>query len=364
MSKTAILPASGTVSAEQDNASQQLRDHNRRVVRWAEQFDRKFHDTVLVLGWAGDKDGLTPRRRSRKSLVALSAEHARKGRIDKPLTEITLRRHLAELEALGAITVMRSKQGFSDKRRGAQAANAYLPNYAVVIRNGQAEPWEGFWAPLEDDYSPRDEPRKRVTEPRDEPRMSPCLALSSPSTKIKDREPSLKPDPFDGPPLLLAPRIQHPASQKQDGSQVVAAAIPAHWPSDSPLRGHARAACGYWVPRGFTPRDVVTVIDSEDIAWHRIANPHGFIRSDKFAGPLAEVRRARLRAWVSEVSRRLEHEAANLAPAAARMLAEKCVGRVVAAYKRAGEELSPEARFTLTYWLTDVAPAVERMKEF
>src|SRR5207249_727947 len=97
------------------DANPQLTEFNRRVLRWAKAFDRKYRDAALVLGWACDRDTHETRRIKWPVLVELSRKHVREGRMDEPVAERTLRRHVAELGEPGIIKVDPGKQGFADK---------------------------------------------------------------------------------------------------------------------------------------------------------------------------------------------------------------------------------------------------------
>jgi hypothetical protein len=79
-----------------DDLHERLRDHNRRVVRWAGASDRKYRPVLKVLGWAAGTETHSTPRLTMDKLVRLSHEHVRAGRLDKPLAKRTLRRHVGE----------------------------------------------------------------------------------------------------------------------------------------------------------------------------------------------------------------------------------------------------------------------------
>jgi hypothetical protein len=339
---------------------EQLRDYNRRVVRWAGQFDRKFHDTVLVLGWAGDKDGMTARRRSVASLTALSREHHRAGRIDKPLTARTTWRHLAALKAAGCVAVSTAKRGFADKHRGMNFANSYLPDFTVVIREGRPAEWGGFWEPLEAEvtapgtsHSPQHGTEQPVIGTKGGAKVGTVSSSGLAPVSDQDHEPGQG----DKPPLLAKRDKlpgEHPASDSTDNEKV-AAACPAQWPADSALRGYVRTAWNLYRKDGYRISDVVIAVDN-GTAWTELGNPEGFLRSARFRATLDGIRRHRLRAMVSEQTSYLRTVSRGMEPAAARELAIDSRRRVIAAYGKAGEPVPEDVRYALGYWLADLAP--------
>ncbi len=287
--------------AEPEGSDGRLTEHNRRVLRWAKAYDSEFRDVALLLGWATDRDTLETWRRGRAGLVRLSVKHCREGRMDKPLSEATLRRRIGKLEEAGVLGVDRGKQGFGDKRRGMQASNVYAPDFTKVIFRGQVVSHD-FAAPLECGYSPQYEPQETVTEPQVSPYLTPCLAQND-----ADAHACLAQD-TDGLPDNSCPASPDSSAEGRaaDGRQAPEVAPF----SDPVLNGHVRFAWKRYAKSmpGLEPADVAEAVGG-DIAWYKIANPHAFISSANFRERLARARGGRFRRIHHELYRMLDAEA-------------------------------------------------------
>ena len=119
----------------------------RRVLRWADASDYQLRDFLKVLGWAADPQTHWTPRIPKKDLVSRSLEHAREGRLGNAVPFGTVSHRLANLEALGIISVNRDRH-VTGGRRGL-AANAYRIDFTRTVVNGSAGEGHDFTAPLD-----------------------------------------------------------------------------------------------------------------------------------------------------------------------------------------------------------------------
>ena len=102
-----------------------LYDHNRMVVEWGDQFDRKYRRTVKVIGFMTDRE-------SHECFFKVSTlRHKYRTRWRADISRATLFRHLSDLKDAGVITV---KPRYWPN--GQQRESLYQVHFGVVIRGG------------------------------------------------------------------------------------------------------------------------------------------------------------------------------------------------------------------------------------
>jgi Ferric uptake regulator family len=102
-----------------------MRDRNRMVVEWADQFDKKYRNLCKTLGWRMDWD-----QGAVFATVQTIRKHHRKNFPD--ISRPTVYRRLGELEKAGVI-----KRVHQYRDDGSQRSSRYLINFSRVIQHGE-----------------------------------------------------------------------------------------------------------------------------------------------------------------------------------------------------------------------------------
>jgi hypothetical protein len=161
------LTTTTSIAGTATHATPTLRDRNRMVVAWADQFDRKYREFCKTLGWRMDWQQEAVNIR-----ITKLREHHRKNFPD--ISRRTVQRLLRDLERC---EVVKRIEQFRDD--GSQSSNRYVINFARIIKNGVGvyigppdEALSQFGNAVTVQVTP--EPKPEAARERDYPRFANC----------------------------------------------------------------------------------------------------------------------------------------------------------------------------------------------